>query len=133
LRLETLAGHAARGPWSVSKSVVPFESFVAARFWRRRACGDATISRGGDPILGERDTSFVNRGLVFFLGIRDRSLLSSTPRQRHYLALDGEKRGQGGDVRGRQVELGHVRVRLLRCGIAQPADQISLGVLGTDP
>jgi hypothetical protein len=74
LRFEVLAGHAARGPWSVSKSVVPFESFVAARFWRRRTCGDAAVSPGGDPVLGERDRSFVNRALVFFLGMGTPSL-----------------------------------------------------------
>jgi hypothetical protein len=54
-RFEALAGHAERGPWSVSKSVVPFESLMDARFWRRLACGDAAVSRGGDPALGERD------------------------------------------------------------------------------
>jgi hypothetical protein len=47
-------------------------------------------------------------------------------------ALGSEKSRKGGDLGGRELELGHVCVRLLRCRIAEPADQVTLGVLGAD-
>jgi hypothetical protein len=52
--LEVLAGHAARGPWSVWNNVVPFERLAWALFWRRRTWGDPFTSAGGDPALAER-------------------------------------------------------------------------------
>jgi hypothetical protein len=77
LRLEVLAGHAARGPWSVSKSVVPFESRAWAVFCRRRAWGEVGAAAGGVPALAERAGVRVVRGAGFFgVGMSGLALLS---------------------------------------------------------
>ncbi len=68
LRLEMLAGHAARGPWSVWKTVVPLESWAWAVFWRRRTWGELVTSAGGEPALGERALLEAAFGEVFFDG-----------------------------------------------------------------
>src|SRR5262245_50929367 len=65
-RLEVLAGQAARGPWSVSKSVVPFDSLACALFWRRRAWGEVVALVGGLPALAERAGGVVVRRAAFF-------------------------------------------------------------------
>jgi hypothetical protein len=54
LRFEMLAGHAARGPSSVWKSVVPLDTLGCALFSRRRTCGELFVAAGGAPAFGER-------------------------------------------------------------------------------
>jgi hypothetical protein len=76
LRFEVLAGQAARGPWSVSKSVVPFDSLARAVFWRRRAWGEATVVVGGVPAFAERVRVVAVRREVFFVGMSGPALLS---------------------------------------------------------
>jgi hypothetical protein len=49
-----LAGQAARGPRSVSKTIVPFDTAARALFFRLCTCSDETVSTGGDPAFAER-------------------------------------------------------------------------------